>query len=45
MIFIFIKVLQKKLVAIYYPVEKFYSKFIDVLIKINHEDYAIAKKK
>lgn len=29
----------------YYPVEKFCSHFTDVLITINHEDYALAKKK
>lgn len=28
----------------YYPVEKFCSCFTDVLITINHEDYALAKK-
>ena len=30
---------------LYYPVEKFCSYFTDVLITINHEDYALAKKK
>lgn len=29
----------------YYPVEKFCSRFTDVLITINQEDYALAKKK
>ena len=30
---------------LYYPVEKICSYFTDVLITINHEDYALAKKK
>lgn len=30
---------------LYYPVEKFFSRFTDVLITINQEDYALAKKK
>ena len=30
---------------IYYPIEKFLSRYTDVLITINKEDYAIAKKK
>lgn len=30
---------------LYYPIEKFLSKFTDVIITINTEDYAIAKKK
>ena len=29
----------------YYPVEKFLARFSDVIITINHEDYALAKKK
>lgn len=30
---------------LYYPIEKFMSRFTDVLILINHEDYERAKKK
>lgn len=30
---------------LYYPIEKFCSRFTDVLITINHEDYELAKKK
>ena len=30
---------------LYYPVEKFCARFTDVLITINNEDYALAKKK
>lgn len=30
---------------IYYPVEKFCSRFTDTLITINHEDYELAKRK
>ena len=30
---------------IYYPIEKLCSRFTDVLITINHEDYELAKKK
>lgn len=30
---------------VYYPVEKALSRWTDVLITINHEDYALAKKK
>lgn len=30
---------------IYYPVEKYCSRFTDTLITINHEDYELAKKK
>lgn len=30
---------------VYYPVEKVLSRWTDVLITINHEDYALAKKK
>lgn len=30
---------------IYYPIEKYCSKFTDILITINHEDFAFAKKK
>lgn len=30
---------------LYYPVEKFCSRFTDKLITINHEDYALAQKK
>lgn len=30
---------------IYYPIEKFCSRFTDVLITINHEDYAFTKKR
>ncbi|MEG0285080.1 MAG: glycosyltransferase family 4 protein [Vagococcus sp.] len=30
---------------VYYPVEKLLSKFTDILITINEEDYSIAKKK
>ena len=30
---------------IYYPIEKFFSKYTDVLITINEEDYQLAKKK
>lgn len=30
---------------LYYPVEKFCAHFTDVLITINHEDYALAQKK
>jgi len=30
---------------IYYPIEKHYSKFTDILITINHEDYNRANKK
>lgn len=30
---------------VYYPIEKYCSRFTDVLITINQEDYALAKKK
>ena len=30
---------------VYYPIEKYCSRFTDVLITINREDYALAKKK
>lgn len=30
---------------LYYPIEKFCSRFTDVLITINHEDFELAKKK
>ncbi|MCM2138014.1 glycosyltransferase family 4 protein [Vagococcus fluvialis] len=30
---------------IYYPIEKFFSKYTDVLLTINSEDYEISKKK
>ncbi|GHT88269.1 hypothetical protein FACS1894137_16480 [Spirochaetia bacterium] len=30
---------------LYYPIEKYLSKFTDVLVTINEEDYCIAKKK
>ena len=30
---------------IYYPIEKYFSKYTDTLITINKEDYAIARKK
>lgn len=30
---------------IYYPIEKFCSRFTDILITINHEDYNLAQKK
>lgn len=30
---------------IYYPIEKYCSRFTDVLITINHEDFELAKKK
>ena len=31
--------------VVYYPIEKYLSRFTDVLITINEEDYAFAKKK
>lgn len=30
---------------VYYPIEKFFSRFTDMLITITHEDYEFAKKK
>ncbi len=43
--FHFYKGAPKKNWFIYYPIEKFLSKFTDVLITINHEDYELAKEK
>lgn len=31
--------------CVYYPIEKYLSKYTDVLITINHEDYELANKK
>ena len=41
----FYKGAPKKDWLIYYPVEKFLSKYTDAIITINHEDYSIAKEK
>ena len=41
----FYKGAPKKDWLIYYPVEKYLSKYTDVLITINHEDYSIVKEK
>lgn len=41
----FYKGAPKKNWIMYYPVEKYLSKFTDVLITINHEDYELAKDK
>lgn len=30
---------------VYYPIEKYFSKYTDILITINHEDYALASEK
>ena len=43
--FHFFKGAPKKNWILFYPVEKFLSKWTDVLITINHEDYDRAKKK
>lgn len=43
--FHFFKGAPKKNWLIYYPIEKLCAHFTDVLITINHEDYALAQKK
>lgn len=43
--FHFYKGAPKKNWIVFYPIEKYYAKFTDVLITINKEDYALARKK
>lgn len=43
--FHFYKGAPKKNWLVYYPAEKYLSKFTDVLITINHEDYELAKSR
>lgn len=43
--FHFYKGAPKKNWMVYYPIEKYLSKYTDTLITINYEDYEIAKKK
>lgn len=43
--FHFHKRASKKAWAIYYPIEKYFSKYTDILITINHEDFALASER